>query len=209
MRVAFKLLSVLALIGSAGPVSAANFLVTFTGTISSGYDGLGAFGAPAADLAGLSYTSVFAVTLPTPGAFHEEDEFHSVTYGGSSSGTPSPVSGKLTINGFSQTFSGNTYGHVKVYDGLGEFPGGYDGIFLHAEQDTLSYVADSTYSFVNSLPDSEDYPVTYDTQPGDIFNGSFVLDTGTGYSQGYFSPQRVTVALAATASLPEASTWAM
>jgi hypothetical protein len=86
------------------PTNAAIVTATYSGTISSGTDDVGVFGAAGASLAGLAYTSVqaFDTSLGTTGDFYSPGmEAHQLS--NASTGAT------LTINGQSFNFSGGYF----------------------------------------------------------------------------------------------------
>jgi hypothetical protein len=104
----FAAAAALALIGVASPASATMVRVTYTGTVSSGYDYAGGvFGPPNTSLTGDPYTASYlfdttlGITLSSPNLNY--------AYGGSAYGAvPSPsLSAVLTINGGTLTMVGS------------------------------------------------------------------------------------------------------
>lgn len=197
------------------PANAATYLTTYTGTIATGSDGLGAFGTPGASLVGLAFTAVFELTSPLPGAFTGSAPAFEYISGGSSlgPGVPSPVSGKLTINGNTVQFFGSELGVAQINN---ETPVGVDQIRYYAEHNSgdfryvLGASAFSTNNFINLT--NLTTPVSYTlNNPGDGSVGNFDIRSLTNLSApkstASFNVSSVTVSPFASA-VPEPATWA-
>src|SRR6202158_901486 len=109
-----KLVSVVAglvMLGGASQASAAIMDVTYTGTVSSGIDTLGIFGAAGANLAGSSWVATY--TFDTSLGHSYSSSNYNEIYGGSFYNNTSPVlSSMVTINGVGQAVGGSYAGVV-------------------------------------------------------------------------------------------------
>lgn len=98
----------------AQPASARLKQAVWTGTISSGFDTKGIFGAPNTDLAGASYTSVYRYDTAVGNRAITPD--YDSLWGGSAYGVPSPVSvANITINGHRYDFTLGQNDNVYTY----------------------------------------------------------------------------------------------
>lgn len=102
-------LAALALVWSSA-ASATILVATYTGTVSSGFDQIGLFGAPDSSLAGEAYVARY--TYDTSLGVHDTSlpDFDEVVGGGGCCGIASPISGTLTINGMTQSVFGTVEG---------------------------------------------------------------------------------------------------
>jgi hypothetical protein len=214
---AFVLAFALGSAAVAAPATAASYLITYTGVVTDGV-AAGAFGYNGGDLTGQSFTAVYRLTFPTPGAFSYVDAYSAETMGGESSGTPSPVSAALTINGVTERLYGNWWGYAYLQNGLGTFLGSdgignqvndyfYDGVIYRN-----SYLVNSIYSSVDDFVHSTNFsaPLDYTFLPGDTSNSGFQIITHDfskftyQFAEGHLSTQHVTITPVA-----EPMTWAM
>ena len=97
---------------SASGASAAILSITYTGQIYQGSDETGVFGLAGQSLVGQAFTAKFIVDTAKAGALHDTDVFYDVLYGYGAAG---PVSGSITINGFTEAF-GNDYNADSRHD---------------------------------------------------------------------------------------------
>lgn len=203
------------------PSDAALYDITYTGMVSSGYDQTGVFLGQNTDLAGQAFTAVFTLNYPVPsGAYEYDDGQTHYAYGGDnySTGTPSFLSGKITINGKTDTVSGQ----YVSYPWLQNLPG-QDYLWDDSEDYDQSDPNKYSYSYIQSWIQStnDNYltgssltqNVNYVADSNDSVGGYFSFDehdANTGvyekYAYGYLSPSSVTVSVSA---VPEQSTWAM
>lgn len=212
----------------AAPAEAATYIITYQGTVANSTDATGVFGGSGNSLDGLSFTAVYTLTAPLPGAITTGGPTFSYAqiYGGSLYGAPGPLSGTLTINGWTQAVAGDYFSTAVQINDLN--PGSdVDEVTHHVESrdsDTsdgnfhLNYFDTTIYSRVNSFLSIADYtaPLNYSTQPGDVGGGYFRFegysDFGANayYAVGNLKPTSVTIALAPdTGAVPEPATWAM
>lgn len=207
---------------------AATFLITYTGTISGGYDETGVFGTARTDLTGQSYVAVYTLTSPTPGATVENDGTRGLIVGGSQTGSQSPLLGRLTIAG-TTVQAGSSSGGALQLDG---FPNGtgYDHVF-HDVRDysddgiltTENLFHNNIASFVNNVVSSSDFTgsLDYRVQAGDLNFGyaeilSFTSGTDRRFGQNrvryaYASlvPDSVAIVPMVAGAVPEPATWAV
>ena len=96
----------------AQPAAAATILITYTGTVSDGFDVSGLFGESNTSLKGDTFKSVYTLTFPTSGAVDVNATGLHAIFGGTGYGSspPSPLSGQLTINGHTVSFDGQFQG---------------------------------------------------------------------------------------------------
>ena len=214
---------------AAGPAEAAEYIITYTGTVSASYDGTGTFGDPNASLDGLAFTAVYTLTAPLAGAYTSEGEFSARIWGGAQYAAPSPLSATLTINGITQAVSGNQRGDVEqrfVPDEIFEV-GEIRHLAKHFSQthDDQGFFQQDSYLLSNYIRsglgnfdflNTTDYTASldYDVRPGDVSTGSFRFEEfrydGIYYAYGDLTATHVTIAPAPLGgALPEPSTWAM
>jgi len=201
---------------TAAPASAAQFYVTYTGTITSLISNKGgAFGeAPQGGLTGAGFTAVYTLTLPTAGATTTSD---AEAIGASGSGGANPVRGAITINGVTQQFgqaSGSAY--------LRNSPGLVDTIQFAAynsRNDAVQTATDSlimpvssfTRDFVTALDFGQ--PFTYTTQAGDQADTALVISRylfATAQATDFTAALHIaTVTVSDISPAPEPASWAM
>ena len=94
------------------PTRAAQYLISYSGVVTSGLDTTGMFYAPNTDLVGKTVQMDFVLTLPTPGAISEGTGISNRLYGGLSYSAPSPLTASVTMNGVTHDndglFNGDT-----------------------------------------------------------------------------------------------------
>jgi len=167
------ILPVLALVAAPIAANADTVSYTFSGTVASGFDNIGLFGAPGSEtLAGASFTATFDVNLATESI---NGNFLDVDGGTGLNGSPpSPFVGEsLTINGLTTNFVG----------------GFIDDAFLtlgtqFAVQSTAANNSSLGFSLFNSsgtLPISSlSTPLSYTVMGSDGSSGALFLFDGTG-----------------------------
>lgn len=204
-RLVCSCVAVASALGLAVSAKAEIVTVTYQGTVASGSDGVGVFGAAGADLVGDSFTAVYTVndTL-SPVAANDPGQL-SLSEGGSELGDGATVSATVTIKGvtvqidgsyFSEAFQSTiNYGVAQVYE--------------KATSGTASgeSVDSSIYSYSDPWLANSDYhaPFSYTVQPGVSAYGTF-YDSGSGSTTNLsLVPTSVTIADA----VPESATWAM
>jgi hypothetical protein len=116
--VKFKILVTLAAFAVAQPASAAIIELTSTGTLSSGFDQSGRFGAANTDLTGLAYSAVeyFDTSL---GFYTDRGALGDNIVGGigSVTGTPGFAWGSVTINGVTVDIQGDAFSFLIASPG--------------------------------------------------------------------------------------------
>jgi len=203
----------------ASPSQAALYDITYTGVVSSGYDQTGVFLGHDSDLTGQAFTAAFTLNYPLPAGTTEYDDGQThYAYGGWGYGAPSFVSGKITINGKSDSVSGSyisaeylqklstgDYFGTSSYDNISSDPSSYKYSYI----DTWIQSTNDNYLNGTSFTQS----VNYTTDSNDTAGASFQFyeydyDTGATekYAYGNLTPSNVTVSVSA---VPEQSTWAM
>ncbi len=87
-----------ALLAQTSAAPAAEYVITYTGTVSNSFDATGEFGQAGQTLDGLTFTARYTLTVPTPGALIATDgATFAEIYGGYFYGAASPLSGAITI----------------------------------------------------------------------------------------------------------------
>ena len=201
----------------ASPSQAALYDITYTGTVSSGYDQTGVFLGNNTDLAGQAFTAVFTLDYPVPsGAYDYKDSVQQQLSGGDAYGSAPFLSGKITINGKTDTVSGQYSSYVYQYDNPGQDYISHDSQDYDPSTGSLnSYI----YAWLQSTNDNYlngpdvTQNLNYNIDSNDYTGGYFHFmnyDTASGtydkYAYGYLTPSNVTISVSA---VPEQSTWAM
>ncbi len=193
-----KLLCCLAVVAAvsvtAGQAAAAIIVATFTGTVLSGTDTAGVFGAAGGDLAGQAFTATYtydtgagAIRTTTPG-------FADELRGGSLYGAPTPiVSAILSIGGQSDSFQGLYNGRISTFAG---------GEFRAEAHQTIVPVSQLYTYLVTGAPSSIEGPTTF----AGLGFGYVQRDGGAGYYAN-LSPNSVSI-LGSAVPVPEPATWA-
>lgn len=116
MRIA-QLAATAAVLSLAAGAAQAAVTVTFTGTVQSGVDGAGLFGAAGANLTGLAFTSIYVVDETQ---IYDLSNGYYQAEGGGAYGTPLPIiSASLTINGLTYTPTATYYGGFSEQNAQG------------------------------------------------------------------------------------------
>lgn len=207
------------LMAFATPVNAAEYIITYEGTISSGYDQTGVFGA-IGDLTGQAFKIVYTLTARLPTAYSKTGANYFRSYGGTGYGNDSPLSALISVGGTSFQIDGQYYGHTQILDNFN----GFDGLihesrhFYESGNDVAyNFVYSTLYSTINDFISSVDYSssLEYTAQSDDTAEGYFSLyesddNVITRYANGYLVPTRVTIAPAMiSGAVPEPATWAL
>ena len=162
------LCAVAVLLGASG--AHASVIATYQGTVKSGIDSLGLFGAPGTDLTGDSFTVRYTISDGTTGAIKSFDPPHSSEISGSLSA--SPVRGIVSINRKTISVLGteNSEAYVLV-NTLYSF---VEHAVLDRSISGGAALVDVFYSYVpGAIPWDYHTPYSYTFQPGDILNGNF------------------------------------
>ena len=192
------------------PASAATILITYTGTVSSGTDETGVFGAAATDLTGKAFTSVYTLNYPTSGAIDVSGTSVHEYYGGTAyaSNSVSPLSAQITINGVTKSLSG-TFGGFHYLSTLAS-PSGFaqisDIVFGSDQNSVVSNYIDSKVSNITdtlNLADALQYTVKSDKEGG----GFVFSEDGNNAAIGFFKESSVTIE--SVGAVPEPATWAL
>lgn len=176
----------------AAPADAATYVITYTGTVSAGTDYTGVFGAPGGDLTGLSYTQVFTLTFPTPGATIVDNGITAYTYGGTSAGTPSPLFAALTLAGTTRTMGENEARAYQNNMGNEQFLQHYAASALisgaQSELWEIEYTVNTAYTNFGTLISSTVFPHSLDhifDRSTDPVSGN-PIETSSGIYSYYF-----------------------
>lgn len=219
MKQTTALLSAFALGVAATPAQAAEFLITYTGTVTEGVDLTGAFGAPG-DLTGKAFTAIYKLNTGLLSVVSDDGSTAQI-FGGTEYQNPpfpvSPLSATLTIDGITHAISGIYSGKAFQSNGpsdqISHFASHNVGTELHGERLAIE---NFIWSGVNNIVDTHDYttPLNYTLQPGDFGGGGFILhhrDNGNfvRYAIGDFRTETVIIAAVTTDAVPEPATWAM
>jgi len=187
----------------ASSAPAATFLITYTGTISKGFDGTGLFGTRGADLAGLPYKAVYTLTDPKPGAAIFNDGHVGQTHG---TFNTNPLTATLTIKGAIQSLDQS--GRAYQRNGLNSSE---PDEIRHEVLNNFGDDSDLLFHSIvgGNIVSSSDYrqPLSYTVRPGDSASGAFGFFTifNTRLAVGELAPTTVTIARV----VPEPATWAM
>lgn len=196
------------------PVDAATFLVTYKGTLASGFDEFGAFGLLGADLSGSEFEAIFTLTSPLAGSIVQNTSNSTTIYGGSNYGAASPVSGLIRVNGVNYIVGGGNLG--RAYQSEGSL-GGADRLIhqsAESDQDSSFYLSASVFSYQNSIVTGVDLtsPISYILTPDDGYGGSFSLfsekPSKRANVQGVMRISSVSISELGATAVPEPATWA-
>jgi PEP-CTERM motif len=201
------LAAALALFGITSAASADIVYVTYSGTVLSGYDQIGIFGAPGSSLAGDAYTT-FYIFNTSVGEIHSDPFFNS-DLGGVVGiyAQPSPSLGAvLTINGISMGIGGGSVGYLYGID-YGDFSRSYD-LAGDPSRSVYNQMSDPT----RSIPVSINMPFSYTVTPanGGYGQGQAMLGIDPVSGAAYLIDLvPTTVSVSVPGAVPEPSTWAM
>jgi len=197
----------LALFSFASTASADIVYVTYSGTVLSGIDPVGIFGAPGASLAGDAYTASYVFN--TNIGQIQSDPFYNNDLGGVAGiyAQPSPSLGAvLTINGLSMFIGGGNVGQLYSID-YGNLSRSYD-LAGDPTRSIYNEMSDPT----RSIPVSINVPFTYTVTPanGGYGQGQAMLgiDPVSDAAQ-FLNLDPTTVTVSVPGAVPEPSTWAM
>ena len=200
---------------TAAPAGAATMQAVFTGTVYSGYDQTGVFGAPGGSLANLGYTLryVYDTSLGTrlsAGAGTVDD-----LYGGSVYGTATPtVSATLTIGSVTQSVGGSYESRYQLcnigYCAIDQY---YTSAADYTSQPDGGYTYNGFNAIVSDytdfLPDNLDTPFSVMISALAQQYGYFqfaTVDGTTGlrttFANGYLSLDRLSVSQVDIAPIP-------
>ncbi len=201
---------------STGSASAAIVTATYTGTVRSGFDQRGIFGTANGNLKGDSFTVVYTINDAVPGTHaNSNPPYYTGIYGGSAygSGSTSPVSAVVWINGHSFSIAGRYSGQAyqsASSSGLGEVDESVLDVTSHPN--TQANVYNTIWSYNDHFVPSFDYhtPLFHQVQSYDSTNsGLSIYDPKAGIdTSATLSDSSVTIS-GAISAVPELSTWAM
>jgi hypothetical protein len=222
----FAVAAAAGLIAVAQPASAAVMLATYTGTVTQGQDLTGEFGSKV-DLSGLSYVATFSydTTLGNTG-FSSPPDFDERAGGSNSwpNGFASPIlTGTLTLEGVTRSFSFDSLGDVSMASGTTIFPtpdtygyffaGGYNA-GVAPGSDLESSLSMSIYTQLGASSLSDPFSGSLGSSLAPNSTGSFsIIDqpdlgvpTYLHYASASLAPGTVSIVVA---SVPEPGTWAL
>ena len=191
--------------------SAAIMDVTYTGTITVGFDTFGLFGLPA-NLIGSSWVATYTFdTLSSPSDSYSSSTTNWIS-GGSAFGNTSPVlSSMITINGVGRAVDASYWGR-DFGANTTELGGTYSEQYHHAENYSSGqqeYLTNSIFNANGSLLASITTPFTHTVDADDIPYGTYALQIGTNFEYLTAHLTTITVSEHGVAAVPEPSTWAM
>ena len=194
----------------AQPAAATTILITYTGTVSSGYDFSGVFGASTTSLTGDTFKSVYTLTYPTTGVTDYNIGSTHYVKGGSDFSTLSPVSGQLTINGITQSFDGKVVGEhllASLDSGIAEVLDVAGAVRQPNENSIFNRIYSMTDNFITStsFADSFNYAVT----ANDHSSGTFNIVSNNGDESAFGVLESLTVSIQSVSAVPEPATWGM
>lgn len=208
--------SVVALAGSlvaAAPATAQVATISVTGTVMSGADGAGIFGAANASLVGQAFSAVFNIK-PDTGATSVTTATLSQLFG---NGSASPVDAYLTIGGNTHYFSGMASSSALVQNGAGN--GGTDKLLYFTDstdyginpvKQTLFYVGVDTLRNIIEAADFASYPnvdvTLQDNAKGFAQVANYDKVSGS-YGNVTYADLAVKTIGAKVSAVPEPSTW--
>lgn len=196
---------------AAASANASTQVATYTGTLASGYDYTGLFGAANTDLTGDTYVAKYTydvsqgdLFIPTPG--------ETVFYFGALAGNSYVVSASLKIDGVTQSIAGNNSGAVVSY------PADF-GVGLGLVEDSVgyfNYLGGSLYNYINIQNDAfgavQAFPTSAVplTSTNNQYGAQFyVFDTSTGLSTTFATVDFTGPGTVQISGAPEPATWAM
>jgi hypothetical protein len=205
-----------AALAMAAPAAAAPATVTVTGTVMSGFDPVGTFGAAGANLAGQAFSAVFTIEAK-PASTALGTDSSAYLFGRDAA---SPLSAALTIGSATYNFAGSFSGLARASDAAGQ--GGTDLLYYMVEDtdpallppdNTLFYVGFDTLRDVIGQATYGAADVAglslADNAKGQVRIAN--RDAATGrYGASTFADLAVTSIRAQMAApVPEPATWAM
>lgn len=200
------------------PARSAQYLVTYDGVVTSGYDSTGVYGSASTSLVDEDVRVIYTLTFPKAGSEIYQDSVASFASGGIIFGNVSPLTASVTVKGISRSLDGqNFYGsserYLKTEARAAEEISNYVYDFDLWGNTRQNYVYAHVYSYVGSILSSSSLiaPLFYLPSGDDIAVGQFqISDNGGGASDlasGVFSITSVSVAPAGV--VPEPGAWAL
>ena len=228
----FAFMAVASVLAMSAPATAAQFLITYTGTVNNGFDGYDDFGL-GINLSRSSYVAKFILDTAV-NASVTSDSMQRLAFGGRGTVFGSPqISAEFTLNNRSVFINGNPYSQIRYNNNDTRLQGSPDVIRhgINDDSTTSQFITDlglsfQTIDFDMNLLDNTDYTQSFyfnasDTQYANITPdqrfGRFVyvqrvVDTNrsTHSVDANLFMSTITVApLYAVAAVPEPATWAM
>ncbi|WP_235528295.1 PEPxxWA-CTERM sorting domain-containing protein [Sphingomonas sp. Leaf231] len=211
-----KMMGAVAALAVAAPAMAAPATVTVTGTVMSGVDVGGQFGAAGTSLIGQPFSAIFTIDAASGSSMFETATSANL-YG---TGPASPVSAVLTIGGGSYRFAGSYSGRARVNDTAGR--GGTDAVeyfvedtdfALRPNDNTLLSLGFDTLRDVLAGADFTNVDAAgltlADNAKGFVKIANRDPVTGTFGAPTYADLAISTIRAQAAAPVPEPATWAM
>jgi hypothetical protein len=209
-----SLVAAVAMLGGVSQSSAAIMDVTYTGTVSTGWDNLGLFGTKGANLTGKSWVATYTFDTSCNACTLHQTSYDSWVIGGSSyilfnSATTSPVlSSMITINGVGKAVDGSYLGEDRANH---EVPGEQYHYAANSGPGQTETLKNSIRNFSALFPASINTPFTHTVGANDIGYANYYLNYHNGLSGNdiYANLATLTVSPHVVAAVPEPSTWAM
>jgi hypothetical protein len=182
------------------PASAAQFSVTYTGTVSTGFDNVGKFGTANTDLTGVDFSLVYLFDTSL-GQF-TNSAGHQDLYGGSGFLTPTTplLSAALTINGNTVSFAPGVLDMVQTDFGPS---GAFNRYYAETNDNSTNWVFANIQNTLVTFPSAVDANFVYSllTPGGDgTSNGQFRINGFTD-AWGNLSPTTLEIS-AVNAEVP-------
>lgn len=203
MKTSHIALAALALGGFGIPhAQAAEYLITYTGTVTAASGDGSAFGVSSAtDLDGMSYTAVFTLNYPDSGATTYGNASITETYGGPAWGNDSPLSAEITINNQEYYINAELYSDEYKEYGI-DYTLLYDAV-LQSYSNGIYFYSYYTDNAFNSTNLSENFTYTYTNA-----DSAYGYVGGTDFDIGLV-PSTVSVTTASISAVPEPTSWAL
>jgi hypothetical protein len=211
----------LSLLASASAL-AAPITITYTGTVASGTDELGLFGAPGSSLAGSLFTVQYLVNTTLPGSTRSTVAGdHDSVSGGPLFGTTSPLtSATITIGSGMQTLGSNSFSDFGVFTYLtGQYyesntvsnpftPAG-GGATLNYENVVFDNYVDPSITSIDQSFINSNLVGNGAGESGHFDFFGTLAGGGALNTTGVFAPGGTLVVSASVVPMPEMSTWMM
>jgi hypothetical protein len=225
-RLSFALCCAAALTTLPTAARAAKYIITYKGTVSSGTDQTGVFGAANTDLAGKAFKAVYTLDDATPGVETIVGPSNSLIRGGTYyPGKPaSPLSATITIDGITKSSKGSYAGFatqsndVNGMDFISHDSQDYSG--LSGPTFISNYIYIQLSSSTNNFLSNSDFrsKLNYTILPGDRAIGGFAFSMASNAQP--FPPVRIPIEQAAgyllgtsvsirALGVPEPASWAL
>jgi hypothetical protein len=179
-------------------------IVTYTGTVTSGFDTSGVFGAPNTSLVGDQFNVILTINRRTPGSRLQIGSLSSMSDG---SGSSDPVNADIVIDGTHFVIGSGGYGSIFS---LAEPFGGPQELTFEALEYTDTFIRGGIFNQFQPTWAKAHFwdPMSYNAQPGDEADAIFQADD-LGYSataKAAFSSVQV---VNGPLTVPEPAGWAM